>query len=87
MPWTPKKNPSLVGFINEIVHGEESDVNELGEPKSHFEMYLEAMQQLGADVHTINLFITEIEAGKSPAEAMRIDQLDPTCDRVCQFYF
>lgn len=87
VPWTPKKNPSLARFINEIVHGEESDVNELGEPKSHFEMYLDAMQQLGADVQLINLFIAEIEAGKSPAEAMRIDQLDPCVIEFVNFTF
>lgn len=76
IPWTPPKNPVLARFINEIVHGEESDINELGEPKSHFEMYLEAMQQLGANTTAISTLVNLVNGGVTLHHSMEKVGLD-----------
>lgn len=57
LPWRPAANPALARFINEIVWGEESDLDERGNPTSHFEMYLAAMQEIGADTRTMQQFL------------------------------
>lgn len=60
IPWIPKKKASLVRFINEITLAEESDLDKDGNIKSHFEMYLDAMEEMGANTSVINLFLDQI---------------------------
>ena len=56
IPWFPKGSADTRHLINEIVVGEESDVDLNGERKSHFELYLDAMKQCEADTSSIELF-------------------------------
>jgi hypothetical protein len=60
-PWFPVGNANTRYLINEIVAGEESDVDSAGVRKSHYEMYLEAMDQCGADTTAIYAFIDSLK--------------------------
>jgi hypothetical protein len=86
-PWTPPKNPILSRFINEIVHGEESDINELGEPKSHFEMYLDAMSETKARTNEIDHFIKLIESGNSIDYSLNEIKIDKRVAEFVKFSF
>jgi hypothetical protein len=68
VPWVPSQFPASRRFINEIVLGEESDEFE-GRPVSHFEVYLEAMQECGADASAIIALIAAVSS--SPAQLDR----------------
>lgn len=87
VPWIPANSPVLSRFINEIVLGEESDLNELGEPKSHFQMYLDAMEQAGANTTLITQFLDELQEHQNVAKALEILNLDERVTGFVQFTF
>ncbi|AZQ61169.1 DUF3050 domain-containing protein [Flammeovirga pectinis] len=87
IPWVPAEHPILARFINEIVHGEESDINEIGEPKSHFEMYLDAMKQVGASTISIQSFILKIQSGEEVENALNSTSLNTTVKDFVNFTF
>lgn len=70
IPWMPVGNAATRYLINEIVTGEESDVDEHGNRTSHFELYLKAMQQTGCNMGPITAFIERIRRGVSVEEGL-----------------
>ena len=60
LPWTPTKDNVSRRLINEIVLGEESDIDQNENPISHYELYLEAMETIGADTNQIKDFVANV---------------------------
>ena len=87
VPWTPKGNGTTARFINEIVMGEESDLNENGEVKSHFEMYIDAMEQINANTNQIRKFISLLENKSTLKDSINIVNLDPILRNFVNFTF
>lgn len=69
VPWLPPPHIEAARFINEIVVGEETDEVQPGIFTSHFDLYLKAMQQTGADMGPILSFTQSIAQGTSVARA------------------
>lgn len=70
VPWLPVGSGQTRFLINEIVTGEESDVDEHGVRMSHFELYLQAMRQAGCNLQPIETFISLLRAGHTPEQAL-----------------
>lgn len=75
LPWIPVGTPETRYLINEIVLGEESDVDENGKRTSHFELYLEAMKQAGCDLNKINALIKNISKKIPVSESIVISEI------------
>jgi hypothetical protein len=70
VPWRPSAYPAeMVRLINQIVLGEESDLDQYGKPVSHFELYLRAMEEIGASTDEIKSFLNTMDLESIPEGA------------------
>lgn len=70
LPWMPVGSANTRYLINEIVTGEESDIDHTGERTSHFELYLKAMEQAGSDTSGISSLFKELSTEQDVQKAL-----------------
>ena len=63
VPWVPSKDPFIARLINEIVLEEESDIDPDGNASSHLELYILAMNEIGAPTEKFELFLKRVRQG------------------------
>ena len=66
-PWKPVGDAKIRKLINSIVLEEESDVDKENNPLSHYEMYIDAMKQCGANTSAIESFVANVSATNIPS--------------------
>lgn len=70
VPWTIPVNRGAARILNEIVLGEESDIGLDGMPVSHLQLYLLAMEEVGADTGRFSRFHELVEQGDDTDRAL-----------------
>ena len=86
-PWVPSENTKAARFINEIVLEEETDEVKGGKVVSHFELYLEAMKQIGADTSKIEKFIHDIKLSDNHRDCIKNYELEVDIKEFLNFTF
>lgn len=86
-PWKASANPEIRYLINEIVLAEESDSSLDGRKLSHFEMYMEAMQDLKASTKQIDSFLEEVESTRNVFVAIKNSPLEKAIQDFLNFTF
>lgn len=82
-PWTPGADPTVQRFINELNLEEETDAAAPGQPgefASHFQLYLGAMREIGADAERPTRFVEMVRT--EGLEAALESDLIPEPSRV-----
>jgi hypothetical protein len=70
LPWMPRGPAAARRFVNEIVMAEESDEDGRGGFASHFEIYLDAMREAGADTAPIVRFLDRLQKSHDVTAAL-----------------
>ena len=87
IPWVPNINSNTARFINEIVLGEETDIDKDGVFNSHFDMYIDAMKEIGSDTNQIFRFISFLKDQNSVSDALQKVKADEIVSEFVQFTF
>lgn len=87
VPWFPKGNADTRYLINEIVVGEESDVDSEGKRTSHFELYLKAMEQIGCDTFLMKNFVETLQNTGDFEQAFAAANTSFTAQKFVDFTF
>ena len=77
LPWRPAPDAAVARFVNEVVLDEETDTDADGRPASHFELYLAAMRELGADPAPALAFVRDVRSVGDVAVATERHGLGP----------
>src|ERR1700739_972670 len=70
VPWFPADNARAARLINDIVIGEETDVDPDGSYVSHLDLYLRAMADVGASTRQFDTFRSLARVGTSVEEGL-----------------
>jgi len=87
LPWVPKGNPATRRLINDIVLEEETDLDPEGQPTSHFELYLRAMREAGADTAPAERLLAALAEGASVPAALAAAQASASVQEFVKHTF
>ncbi|WP_298737271.1 DUF3050 domain-containing protein [uncultured Chitinophaga sp.] len=87
IPWVPSGSAATRFLINEIVTGEESDIAPDGSRLSHYELYLRAMEQAGADTGAMQQCLQQLQSGKKIDEALHTASIPTAAQTFMQHTF
>lgn len=87
-PWFPPRDAYSARLIHQILVDEEGDLSENGIGYlSHFELYLSAMQKIGANTQPITVFLKKIAEGHNIATVMDEMRFPNTVQQFVQTTF
>ncbi len=86
-PWFASANPETRYLINEIVLAEESDLTMDGKRLSHFEMYVDAMKDCGAQTFELENFLKDVAETKNVFVSIKHADLHPKIKEFLDFTF
>jgi hypothetical protein len=81
LPWMPGRDSHAARLINDIVLGEETDADNAGGFNSHYEIYLAAMEDVGADTTSIRRFVMLLADGIPLNDAFQWADVPPAAAR------